>query len=185
MGTSWVCQFFLARNICTNSFSHSIIVRISVGHRFVRITSNTSNLMQNRRDKIQVYFSGVYLERTVELSIYRWLPRTRMRWASYLPSGWLTTDKVRVFVANCAVILFFWWQCVTTLSTHKQQTYTRQVIETMEEGGRYVARILPLEVAQVCVLSMRGEYYAYAHVHKCIQANNCTWVQHDKHADGT
>jgi len=34
---------------------------IWVGIRFVRITSNKSNLIQNRRDKIHVYFSGVYL----------------------------------------------------------------------------------------------------------------------------
>jgi len=57
-------NFFLARNICTTSFSHPILVRTNrhlIGIRYVRITSNTSNLIQNRRDKIHVYFSGVHL----------------------------------------------------------------------------------------------------------------------------
>jgi len=36
---------------------------IWVGIRFVRVTRNTSNLIQNRRDKIHVHFSGAYLYR--------------------------------------------------------------------------------------------------------------------------
>ena len=90
-----------------------------------------------------------------------------MRWVSELPAGWLTNTKVGCFLGvvpwvclSChacegrllSSLLFFPPQRLTPSSA--RICLTQAVLDTLEEGGRVAGRLLPLEVAQVCIMAM-------------------------------